>query len=211
MKYIDKGPTPDEMQKWVNSWVTSHGGAKPMFSDFNLAKGQSLKRRVKKALMDEQGRICCYCMQRISISKSHMEHFHPRCLHHDKEVDYQNFFLSCGGEGGDGSHCGILKDDEDTPMLICPTDVTVEANFQYGIQGDIHSGTPEGNNCITVLGLQTSALQGHRLAALDGIGYFSEDFDEEKREEARQECLQKDADGAFVPFCTATLYCLDHF
>lgn len=210
MKYIDKGHTPPRMQKWLEQWKTSNVGKLPLFDDFTKAQRGALKKEVKGTILAEQGCICCYCMKSIDYYSSHFEHFDPRCLYHDEEVDYSNLFLSCEGEHYDESHCGRPKDREDTPMLVYPADPAVEQNFQYGQHGEIFSNTAKGMTSLRVLGLKSLALQRHRAEALDAAGFYDVDFDEIK-EEIREEYLHRTAGGEYMPFCTAVLYCIDHF
>lgn len=69
--------------------------------------GSNRRQRLRKNLVDEQGKICCYCMRRISTNSSHIEHFLPKEIFTDKDLSYENLLASCNGEGT------VVFDDEE--------------------------------------------------------------------------------------------------
>ena len=71
-----------------------------------------VKDDLRSKLLEEQGYICCYCMERIGFRKSKIEHFKPRSLFRSEQLDYFNLFVAChGGEGQNKNeqHCDTKK------------------------------------------------------------------------------------------------------
>ena len=52
-------------------------------------------------------------MKRISLDSSHIEHFWPKTFFPQIDLDYNNMFASCNGDGiiGIDGHCGHKKED----------------------------------------------------------------------------------------------------
>jgi hypothetical protein len=64
MKRIIKGSEPPCLLKYRQTASATYEDYRP-------------KDPLKKALLTEQGYICCYCMKRISEEKMEIEHFKP--------------------------------------------------------------------------------------------------------------------------------------
>jgi len=63
MKYMKKQIEPQSLTNWKqqsnDNWQPSYSGL-----------GSSLKDDIKKALIKEQGYLCCYCEQRLPLPTS---------------------------------------------------------------------------------------------------------------------------------------------
>ena len=95
MKKINKNQEP-------NSFVEHRSNRA---SSFDNIPAQT-KFDLRESLINEQGFICCYCMQRIKLAKlgrlqnTKIEHFACQSNNPDLELNYRNLLLSCnGGEG----------------------------------------------------------------------------------------------------------------
>jgi len=62
------------------------------------------KDELRQALGEEQGFICCYCMQRIKLETMHIEHWKPRSLYPALSLDYKNLLAVCAGNAGNPQH-----------------------------------------------------------------------------------------------------------
>lgn len=207
MKLIVKKEAPVELTQWVEHFVATYNRL-PTYGE--LYNRHDIYKKVKEALWDEQGGICCYCMKALEYYDSHLEHFLPRHFNAGLEVEYSNMLLSCNGEWGDRTHCGHKKEDEDTPMLRAPTDADIESYFKFDVVGHIDSDDARAMTTIRVLALDSLNLKRHREQAIEAIGFFDSDFDAQ-RDDIRRECCERKDDGDFVPFCTAIVYCIDHY
>ena len=59
---------------------------------------QNVLKDLREQLLEEQGYICCYCMSRIDIDYTKIEHFKPRSLFRRNQLDYSNLFIACCGK-----------------------------------------------------------------------------------------------------------------
>ena len=48
---------------------------------------------LKEALLNEQGYICCYCMNGIKEDNMKVEHYKPRSIYPALKMDYTNLLL----------------------------------------------------------------------------------------------------------------------
>ena len=68
MKYIQKQEEPSSLKEWKQqtneNWQPSYG-----------TLGNQRKDSIKEALMKEQGYLCCYCEQELTLNDSHIEPF----------------------------------------------------------------------------------------------------------------------------------------
>jgi uncharacterized protein (TIGR02646 family) len=81
----------------------------------------NVKRAIKESLLDEQGYICCYCMQKIDYDKMKVEHFFTQTSSkkskdikdQDAVIDYSNLLGACEGNKdvkGRENHCDSCRD-----------------------------------------------------------------------------------------------------
>lgn len=136
-----------------------------------------------KCKLLEQGKICCYCMRRISNNSAHIEHFFPHESFRDMDLTYENMFVSCNGEATiilDDEHCGHRKNNWFRDDMLSPTDAEVEKAFKYSANGKISAvrNRPSSNvaqDMIHNLGLDSFHLERDRKQAIQ----VSEVFDDE--------------------------------
>jgi uncharacterized protein (TIGR02646 family) len=166
MKHIVKGPEPKEYIEWkakaCDDW-------QPTYNDLS----GNVKDAVKKALMEEQGHICCYCERRLSIDDSHIEHFRPQSEPAVDPLDYSNMLCSCQHrlKKGEPRHCGNLKDHWfDDRLLISPFESHCESRFAFSADGRIRpsrDGDVAAETTITKLGLGIPKLNALREKAIE--------------------------------------------
>jgi hypothetical protein len=99
---------------------------------------------LKLALCKEQGFICCYCLQRISLDSTSVEHYitqkpHPDSLlspqeHQAHELDYLNMLASCNNKG---RNCSGIRGN--APLSIDPCKVSIESQIGYKNDGLIYA------------------------------------------------------------------------
>lgn len=212
MKWIDKRTPPVSFEQWKVNFTTTHGRA-PIYDDLVGEPRQCLKLE----LLEEQGYLCCYCLARIDMWDSHIEHFIPRSapkrnpakyLGKDIELGYDNLFLSCEGEHFQKDRCGRYKDDASADNLLSPADPLADSVFEYTVDGHISSQNQQAANLIIAANLESKALTRHRETAIYNSGFFDDDF-EDKREALIRFYHSRDDHGAFTPFCMAITYILE--
>ncbi|MCK4486239.1 MAG: TIGR02646 family protein [Desulfobacterales bacterium] len=209
MKRIVKNPEPNEFTEWKK---VPRRKKNPLWSKLY----GELKDMVHKALIEEQGHICCYCMNRLT-EDNHIEHIRPKSTFPDKMFCYNNLLVSCqrDPEALEPRHCGTLKGNwYDENLMISPLDADCESHFRFTVDGTIRGA--DGNNqaamvTIEKLGLDIDKLRRHRRDAIDGLlnGIGEPSWDEKQK--LIQAYKEKDEEGRFIPFCAAIVYVLNNY
>ncbi|QSV71285.1 MAG: TIGR02646 family protein [Aphanizomenon flos-aquae KM1D3_PB] len=96
MKRIIKGIEPACLLKYRQIERTDCDGYRPNYDGYRPKKPLTLK----KALLTEQGYICCYCMRRISEDNMEIEHWQPQSKYPELQINYKNLLASCSGNRG---------------------------------------------------------------------------------------------------------------
>ena len=219
MKRIVKQKSPEWFENWKKNHRTINGREPHYKSDFstNDTDGANRRKRLRKELVNEQGKICCYCMKRIDVDSSHIEHFYPKEKFQDKDLLYDNLYASCNGEGCNNiydEHCGDRKDNWWRSDMICLTDIEVEKVFKYSPDGKISiiSGRITSNiaqEMINNLGLDSYHLQRSRREAIEASEVFDEqEYSDENIRDFIEYYSNMD-NGVYVPFCKAIVDCLE--
>ncbi len=175
MKRIKKDKEPIWFIEWKEEFEKNNSRKANYKDDFPQEK----KRKLREHLLKEQGYICCYCMRRIQINNSHLEHFWPKDAFPEKDMDYENMLASCEGETIGEDHCGHRKNNYYDKNMIIPTNAMIEQMFHYIINGDI---LPDGKNqirkaakdMIREFGLNSFHLKRNRRLAIEESEVFDD-------------------------------------
>lgn len=217
MKKIDKEDSPEWFETWKKDYKSINGRIPHYKNEFSSddPDGNMRRRKLREQLIKEQGYICCYCMKRISLDHSHIEHFWPQTHFPQMDLEYSNMFASCNGDGIielDG-HCGHKKEDWWRADMIPPTESVIEKIFRYSVDGKIHSmprkaTTVVAQDMITQMGLNSYHLKRNRREAIEGSEVFDEEeYSDEDIRNFIDYYLNKD-NGRYVPYCMAIVDCL---
>jgi uncharacterized protein (TIGR02646 family) len=199
MKHIIKQSEPVEFIQWK---ALSNDDWQPTYDEL---RGE-VKETVKKSLMEEQGYICCYCEQRLTLDNSHIEHFQPQ---HNPEVDaldYSNILCSCQDriKKGDPRHCGNLKNKWfDAMLLISPLESGCESRFSFNGDGTIYAADAQDSaagTTIKKLGLSLSILNDARSKAIEP--FLDDSLTDDQFQKFVDGYLQKDNRGMLGEFWT---------
>jgi uncharacterized protein (TIGR02646 family) len=183
MKNIKKGLEPNSLTEYRNSLEVDYSQdseiARSVFDNFN-------KKTLREHLLEEQGYICCYCMQRIKNNHhTKIEHFSPVSQYPEKTLDYKNLFVACHGVTStqDKNHCGIRHCDTskgdcehqwvkqkniDCDLTLNPTDC------EKYITGYQHDGTIEYKSIVErdieeILNLNNDVLKRNRKETIKTV------------------------------------------
>lgn len=176
MKYIRKGTEPTSLTTYRAS---ANRNSETLYEDYPD------KDDLRKQLLQEQGCICCYCMQRISDEvdaasgqfKIKIEHWAPQSIYDgqhgrpDRRLDYSNLLGACRGNEGQPEHlhhCDTHKGD--TEIKINPTLPICEQQIYYSFSGEVLSSDPEITKDLNeTLNLNMQTLRNNRKARWDAI------------------------------------------
>jgi uncharacterized protein (TIGR02646 family) len=180
MIFVPKGREP----AWFNQWKKgARSGRELVYA--NLGTRERL--RLKADLIEEQGRVCCYCGRRITLQDSHIEHFRPQSRYAGATLKYENLYASCirETEAGTPLHCGHAKRDRfDEDLCISPGDAGCERHFVFTLNGDVipaDKNDQKAGYMIRLLKLDDGSLRLQRREALNAV--FTPEFLETATEE----------------------------
>lgn len=199
MKHIVKQREPEAFTDWR---ALANENWQPTYGDL---VGEP-KKAVKKALMAEQGYICCYCERRLNDDDSHIEHFRPQSDQAVDPLDFGNLLCSCQNQikKGEPRHCGNLKDDWFDPvLLVSPLEPGCENRFAFTGDGAIKPAVEHDralSETITRLGLDIPKLNELRAKAIEP--FLDIDLSIEEMQIFVSGYLTRDASGRFGEFWT---------
>lgn len=203
MKYIVKKDEPKEFADWK---ALTNEDWQPSFSDLS----GDTKKAVKRALMAEQGAICCYCEQRLTENKSHIEHFRPQSDPAVDSLEFNNLLCSCQNQlkKGEPRHCGNLKGEWfDSELLVSPLDPDCEGRFAFtgnGIIKPLADHDQAASETIARLGLSIPKLNAMRAKAIEP--FLEESLSIDQMLAFFADYLNRDASGHFNVFWTTIRY-----
>ncbi|MDP8207950.1 MAG: retron system putative HNH endonuclease [Candidatus Electryonea clarkiae] len=158
MKFINKNSSPNDFENWKQR----NRGAN--WNDLSNADNRIIKSNLAESLHIEQGKICCYCEQRISGNNSHIEHFKPKSTFPSDSFNYANLLASCEGNPKNKS-CGHKKHSEYSNEMVSPLDSKCESRFIYTEHGMMSPSDPDdadAEQTVLTLGLNTRRLKAIR-------------------------------------------------
>lgn len=165
---------------------------------------------LKEALLNEQGYLCCYCMNGIKEDNMKVEHYKPRSIYPALKMDYSNLFAACKGDFCTDKHCDTKK--ENTELTIHPADPrnNCESIVGYSTTGKLTYPDSYKTDIEDKLNLNNSVLVSNRKGAFSGaesalrkLGY-SKGIIQKQIEMYKS----KNAQGKFQPYCNAVLWLL---
>jgi uncharacterized protein (TIGR02646 family) len=225
MRFIPKNSEPDSFTMWKQE-ARAYG----QLTQWDALKNPQ-KRDLFSSLIQEQGHICCYCGQRITQERSHIEHLKPRekCIG-EEMFDYKNLLASCPGYPEAETHdfsgpkmrpefCGHKKGNwYDPDSMVSPLVLNCDKYFRYPDDGQIIPTEDPANReaarkTIQRLGLDKDKLSRVREDAIAGLGIADLTLNL-SADEIRQfihGLNQPDSSGELTPFCFALIYQLQQF
>ncbi|MCF7970149.1 MAG: TIGR02646 family protein [Methylococcaceae bacterium] len=177
MKYILKGSSPIEFEDWKNQ---ANDQWQPSWDNFQNPE----KKKVKEALLIEQGYICCYCGMRVENDVyTEIEHIKLRqeCVDSEayKALDFKNFLASCNGSTKEPKprevHCNNARSNQF--LAINPLNPVCEDKFIYTYDGMVIPSNPSDNDIAnlidSVLRLNAKKIKNFREKLIHAL---DEDF-----------------------------------
>lgn len=132
-----------------------------------------IKSDIRAKLLREQGKICCYCMNRIGddSQSTRIEHWQSQSLYPHLTLSWPNLFASCTGNEGaapSAQHCDVKK--HNTPITLSPLNPLHIQTLSYTSDGAIHSSdTALSDDLSKTLNLNHPTLKNNRKSALTAM------------------------------------------
>lgn len=206
MRTIEKGDEPTSLRRHRNA-----GGT---YANYNQTDD------LRRALLRDQGHVCCYCMTRITSYAMKNEHWASQSGHKDETVDWDNLMGACPGGNGERraiKHCDTSRGN--TPIKVNPLDHTqrCERLIQYRANGEISSADPEIHKDLDLtLNLNNEGLKPKRAQTYDllirrlqhergGNDYWPRDLLEREIEAWKR----RDKAGMYREYCQVAIYFLE--
>jgi hypothetical protein len=214
VRNIRKSAEPEALAQYCRNPDAYYGG---------LTKESGRKETIHAALISEQRGLCCYCMSRITMANSTIEHWSPQNPS-DKTtpptggwrgpLDYTNLLAVCPGNEGKKpkeQHCDERKGEQ--VLKFNPAVHDVEAILKYGSDGTISSTDAEFDGELDrVLNLNYSLLKDNRKKVLKGFtdGLHKTFRDKPAPRGYLENCLKDwngdSPSGDLKPFCQVVVY-----
>lgn len=212
MKYIKKGEEPEDLGKFKAS---ANEDWKPTYNDLRSKE----KTNIHQNLLEEQGYSCCYCGMGIDKENSHIEHFKPRSVFPEEQLNYNNLLASCQRERekNEPVHCGVKKADwYDKNLIVSPLEPDSSDFFLYTGSGEIlPTNIPDKKETavttIDKLGLDIDKLNAMRREAINGIVEAVENLEESEIKQLIDGLNKLDNQGKYIPFCAVITYYLKKY
>jgi uncharacterized protein (TIGR02646 family) len=204
MKRIIKNNEPKEFIDWKSNWETP--------PDWEAFDGKPIKQLVKKSLLEEQGSICCFCENRVTINHGHIAHLRDQKKYPELVLEYENLFYSCPeNPKKEPQTCGHAQKNKILP--ISPLDEDCENLFIYDREtGNIlpkknSNKFTEAAETIRILNLNGSdILRKKRLAVYQETKTNMAELTNDEFEIWLNSILNRDSENKFTPFWTTIKY-----
>lgn len=181
------------------------------------------KNAIKEALLNEQGYLCAYCMQRISIENATIEHYiaqNPKDIQADESLSiaYNNMLAVCGGNVGLDRRKNELICDKhrgNISLTVNPLDEYSIEKISYKADGTIYSHEADIQNDLDkTLNLNCEAvlLKQNRKSVLDAVkrDIFrkSNNIISKRQIENMLTKMQQKKEGKYIPFVGIAIWYL---
>ena len=174
------------------------------------------KNAVRHSLLEEQGYLCAYCMKRIAIENTFIEHYDPQSSNNGTDMLYSNMLGVCdGGQNNFGTGQNRLTCDKkrgSRPLTVDPLKKHTIDEIKYKKNGIIYSDNADINtdlNSTLNLNGSESYLIANRKAVYDAL-VFEIEKNGGKSEafllKLKKKYESKDSGGKRVPFSGIALY-----
>ncbi len=144
----------------------------PKYDDLD----KHVKMDIRISLLEEQGHICCYCMQRIEIDKMKIEHYQSQSDFPKLQLEFKNMLAACEGEiiteKGIILHCDSAKGKKSLDFLNPNSKAKkhILQNLKYISSGEIISTDEEVQKEVEeILNLNQEQLKLMRKGVIDAL------------------------------------------
>ena len=129
------------------------------------------KDMIKEILIEEQNQRCAYCMCRIDLSSTSIEHYIPQSVDPSLSIDYRNMFAVCNiTKNNPREHQTCDAHRGNSALHIDPRSKSDIDTIQYTHSGGIKSVKDVFDNDLNaILNLNDERLRNNRMAAMKAL------------------------------------------
>ena len=217
MKNIIKNPEPTTLVEWKSNWPDLVPGWNEFDSNTKQTDGTSIKHKVKMALLEEQGGLCCFCESEVSIDCGHIAHLLDRNGHPELALEYDNLLYSCPENEKRykiPQTCGHAQGNRVLP--ITPLADDCEQRFIYTATGAIaprDENDVEAKQTIEILNLndRKAIFRKHRAKAFQTVDEARQEKSPAEFEHWIDAELKRQSDGTFKPYWTTIKFAAGYY
>ena len=174
------------------------------------------KDELRRALVQDQRELCCYCMGRIGSDRKRMkiEHWKSRTNCPKRRLIYQNLLGAClGGQGQPKhkQHCDTRKGNSD--ILWNPAEPThqIEKRLAYKPDGTIYSRDSSFDRQLNdVLNLNLALLKNNRKVTFDEVlGWWKRERKPVSKRRLKQKIAKLERPGPLTPYVQVAVWFLE--
>lgn len=205
----------------------------------NVSKDNFIRNEVLTSLLEEQGYLCAYCMQKISLSNASIEHIIGQKYVKDgvelgkkHQINYDNFVAVCEGKSCKGNlHCDKSRADyqKERQLFANPLENRIMQNIRFNSKGLIyykdfieietiktlnnHTNLDEDSNIRydihKVLNLNCQNLKARREAIINALKRLTNNWTKKGRIETELSKYQRKQSDGYIEFCQVAIYFLN--
>ncbi|WP_041963098.1 hypothetical protein [Sulfurospirillum cavolei] len=205
----------------------------------NASQNDFIRDEVLTSLLEEQGYLCAYCMQKISLSNATIEHIIGQKyvqngieLGKQNQINYDNFLAVCEGKScKDNLHCDKSRSTYQRirPLFANPLENRIMQNVRFSEKGLIyykdfikietietlnnHANLDEDSNIRydihKVLNLNCQNLKARREAIINALKRLTNNWTKKGRIETELSKYQRKQGNGYIEFCQVAIYFLN--
>jgi len=203
MRHIQKMEEPADFTQWKEQGDENWN---PGWADFD---GRQIKQTVRRALLQEQCYLCCYCEMRVDERRGHIEHIEPRHSRPDLELTYTNMLYCCPETPrGKPTTCGHARGPND-PVPVSPLNVDCETRFLYTEAGEMlprNESDADAGETVRILNLNEPTLRRLRAGVYQEVAEAERDLSTEEFRRWMDIELRRDEQERLNPFWATKRY-----
>ncbi len=205
----------------------------------NVSKNDFIRNEVLTSLLEEQGYLCAYCMQKISLSNASIEHIIGQNyvknsveLGKQHQINYDNFLAVCEGKSCKNNlHCDKSRAayQKERQLFANPLENRIMQNIRFNSKGLIyykdfikietietlnnHADLYEDSNIRydihKVLNLNCQNLKARREAIINALKRLTNNWTKKGRIETELSKYQRKQSDGYIEFCQVAIYFLN--
>lgn len=207
----------------------------------NIPNHDFIRDEILTSLLEEQGYLCAYCMQKINLSNATIEHIIGQNYVRDhielgkqNQINYDNFLAVCEGKScKDNLHCDKSRADyqKERPLFTNPLENRIMQNIKFSERGLIyykdfievetiemlnnHTNLDENSNIRydihKVLNLNCQNLKVRREAMISALKKLTKNWTNKSKIQTKLADYQKKQSDGYIEFCQVAIYFLNKY